>query len=151
MLIANLIMYCIFIIIFIGLAIVGFICLKVERNKAIGYRTALSLKNDENWYFANKTFGKYLIFLMICMIILVSIYMGIIIIFNYYLQLFSSYIFLGLTIILPISIGILTMLTENKLQKFDRKNNQTEENNLENLITLVSSMFEQYEEGDNSD
>jgi len=83
---------------------------KVNRNSLFGYRTYLSMKNDENWSFANKMFAKHAIGIgAICILVSTGLLLSSV-------QLNSGYfIFFPLTLILFSIIMI-----ESNLRKFDK-------------------------------
>jgi len=69
------IIYWIFLITFLVVAISAYLMYKgkFKRNIIGGYRTTRAMKNDRNWYYANKLSGKFTLIISIIIVIFYSI------------------------------------------------------------------------------
>lgn len=85
--------------------------------KVFGFRTELSMKNQENWNFAHKYHSKGMIIFgfLSLMISFLCVYLFS---YNFSLQIIVGIVNLCFNLI---SLFILGMITQNKLEKFSRK------------------------------
>ena len=81
----------------------------VKRNYLFGYRTPRSLKNDENWIYANKKAASYLLYISYYSIILGTL--------SILLEFDTKYVVFPTMGLLILSI----ILVELNLYKFDKK------------------------------
>lgn len=126
--------YCMMLLVFLFLTIISYLMYKekIPRNIIGGYRTTRAMKNDRNWYYANKIYGKFTLIISIIIIIFYSV----LLILKYLnclninsLSDDQSFIifFTPLIIYLIYVIFLSIFYIEKKLKKFEKSNNYIEE------------------------
>ncbi|MBL7789312.1 MAG: SdpI family protein [Chitinophagales bacterium] len=110
-------------ILFYGMFFISGIILKLfppSKNRFYGFRTTLALKNDYNWFFAQKTASHFILifsplFFMVSMLIK---YMT-----NFIFQAFVLYTIID-SLLLIVATVMIFFLTQDKLRRMWKQKNQ---------------------------
>lgn len=110
-------------ILFYGMFFISGIILKLfppSKNRFYGFRTTLALKNDYNWFFAQKTASHFILifsplFFMVSMLIK---YMT-----NFIFQAFVLYTIID-SLLLIVATVMIFFLTQDKLRRMWKQRNQ---------------------------